>query len=116
MEKKDVKVVNINQIESFTFPGGLRVRRLITKKRESSNRLMLGIATMDPGESLVWTYEDKDEVYYIVRGKIALQWDGQKVEAKEGDAVFLPMGWNYTVKNSGTEPVMIVYVLSPPAE
>lgn len=116
MERKSVRVVNINAIDSFTFPGGLRVRRLITKKREDSGNLLLGIAMADPGEGLRWSYAKNDEVYFIVRGKITLKYGEEEVEAGEGDAVYLPMGWDYELKNTGTEPMMLVYVLSPSPE
>lgn len=89
---------------------------MITKKREDSSLLLLGVAMADPGEGLSWCYEEKDEVYFIVRGKITLKYGDEEVEAKEGDAVYLPMGWKYELKNTGTEPMMLVYVLSPAAE
>jgi hypothetical protein len=43
------------------------VRRVITRFREGSQKLMLGICTIDPGgEPFEFSYPDKDEVYYVL--------------------------------------------------
>lgn len=121
MGNKEVRVLAIEDAPAVMplqcTVNGFRVRRVITKKQAGSENLMLGISYIDPGcEGYKWTFEDKDEVYYIAKGKITLHYDRKEVHAEEGDAVFLPAGLEYQLDNAGTEPVMIVYVLSPPLE
>lgn len=115
--KKEPKIVNINEAEGIQLTPYDRVRRLITKGREGSEKLMLGVSFMDPtNKPYSWSYSENDEVYFVVRGRLKLQWNDKEAIAEEGDAVFLPAGWKYRVRNPGVEPTMIVYVLSPPIE
>jgi mannose-6-phosphate isomerase-like protein (cupin superfamily) len=121
MMKKEVKVVNINEVEPvmpyFCVAKGFSVRRLITKRRAESDRLMLGICEIDPNcKGYEWSFKENDEVYYIIKGRIRLQFNGKYIDAGEGDAVFLPAGWKYRLDNIGPERVMLVYVLTPPIE
>ena len=118
---KEVKVVRTDDVPPVTpfqcTADGFRVRRLVTKKRLGSQKLMLGLSYIDPScKGYKWTFKDSDEVYYIVRGKITLHYNGKKVDAQEGDAVLLPSGLHYQLDNAGTEPVVLVYVLTPPPE
>jgi mannose-6-phosphate isomerase-like protein (cupin superfamily) len=118
---KEVKVVRTEDVPAVTplqcTVEGFRVRRVITKKRLGSERLMLGMSYIDPNcKGYKWTFKENDEVYYIIRGKITLHYDGKKVDAGEGDALLLPSGLHYQLDNAGTEPVILVYVLNPPPE
>lgn len=139
MEKREPKVVGINEVETMIAPSKVRVRRLITRKRVGSDQLMVGVCFMDPGEkSIIWSseydnvgvktdeyyYGPMNEMYYIITGKIELYWSmrddenkmKKKVLAREGDSVFLPPGLKYQITNSGTEPVMLVYATTPSLE
>ncbi|MFQ5761899.1 MAG: cupin domain-containing protein [Candidatus Bathyarchaeia archaeon] len=93
------------------------VRRFITRQRVGSEKLMLGVVRFEAGGgSYTWSFPENDEVYYIIKGSIALEWAEGKLEAKEGDAVFLPAGVTYTVTNATERETEIVYVLTPPIE
>lgn len=110
---KTFKVVSMNKVETVVLEEGVSVRRLVTK--EDSDKLMLGICFLDPGaESEPWTYATEDEVFYVLRGEIAMLCGGKKIEAKEGDAIYLPAGEEHKLMNKGTQPAMIVYATSPP--
>lgn len=118
---KEVKVVRTEDVPQVTplqcTADGFRVRRLITKKRLGSEKLMLGLSYIDPGcKGYKWTFNENDEVYYIIKGKITLHYDDKKVDAQEGDALLLPSGLRYQLDNAGTESVILVYVLNPPPE
>jgi mannose-6-phosphate isomerase-like protein (cupin superfamily) len=112
---RELKVTNIGERDSEALNSVTRVKRLITKSREGSQNLMLGICFIDPGgEPFEFSYPDKDEVYYMLTGKIIVHWDGNKTEVKAGDAVFFPAGGKYATYNEGPEPSYFVYCLYPP--
>ena len=123
MDRK-VKVVKFRDVEPakpITDKGaGSRVRRLITRDREGSDRLMLGVSIGDPyQEAISWSYDDFDEVYYVVSGEKLLQYEysnGEKGEVRlgPGDACYLPRNVKYTSWNPGNIPYVIVYALNPP--
>ena len=122
MEKKEVKVVETERVPAVKplglhVPEGIKVRRVITRDRTGSEKLMLGITYLDPKcKGYRWQFIDRDEVYYVARGRITLRYDGKEIDAKEGDAVFLPAGPEYELDNPTSAPSMLVYVLTPPLE
>lgn len=121
--KKQVKVVRVMDIEPLPLAKrGPRVRRAITKERDGSDKIMLGLSISEPfGDEINWRYADTDEVYYMVSGEKTLWWEDQdgntgEVKIAAGDAAFLPAGIKYRSINSGTTPYMLVYATCPPLQ
>ncbi|MCS7109094.1 MAG: cupin domain-containing protein [Sulfolobales archaeon] len=118
---KSVRVVNVNDVEAVVplmcDVGGFRVKRLITKRREGSDKLTLGLCFIEPNaRGYRWTFKDRDEVYYVLRGNVRLKWGESSAVLKEGDAVYLPAGYEYELDNLTNEAATIVYVITPPVE
>jgi len=123
---KEVKVVHSKDVESITpyGPESVRLKRLITKKRVGSERILFGKLLMEPGaQPFEWSTEPgsgvfagMDEVYYVLEGMIRIHWDGKAIEAKEGDVIYFPPGWKYKVENPGNERVIVLYATSPAFE
>lgn len=133
---KELKIVNLNSIPTDMAASAVRVRRLITRKREGSEKLMVGVCFMDPGEQTIkWSsletdslalknvkdgeahYGPMEEIYYVIRGeKMFLKCDGRDHPLKKGDAVYLPPGHEYQLRNEGSQPSMFVYVINPALE
>lgn len=127
--RKVPTVVNMNSVPSIPAEKALlkniRIRRLITKPAHGSD-LLQGVCFMDPGEETnVWSVKDKndmrpnepyygpaEETYFVFRGNLLLTWDEGKLEIGPGDAVYLPSGYKYQLKNIGTEPAFITFTLS----
>ncbi len=117
MGKKEAKVVNIKDIESVTLTESVRVRRLITKSRENSDKIMFGVVFVEPSNKPIeWKYNIEDEVYFILKGKVTIYCDDRKIEAKEGDAIYLPAGEKHKLINEEIETATIAYALSPPIQ
>jgi mannose-6-phosphate isomerase-like protein (cupin superfamily) len=112
---KEVKIVNMKDIEPKVVARGVRVKRLITKRREGSDRIMLGIGWGDPASEEVWRYSVKDEVYFVLRGGLTLFWSDNTSELRDGDAVYLPAGIKYRLVYHKKDN-FIIYALSPPLE
>ncbi len=121
MVKKAVRVVNVNDVEAviplMCEVEGFKVKRLITKRREGSDRLTLGLCFVAPrAKGYRWSFKENDEVYYVLKGSLKLSWDASSVTIKEGDAVYLPAGNEYELENLSDDDAVIVYVLTPPVE
>ena len=132
VDKKIPTLVNMNSVATIPAeeaPTKVRIRRLVTRKAHGSN-LLLGICFMDPGdETNVWSFKEQDstgtddmyygpvdETYFVFRGNLELKWDEGTLELGPGDAVYLAPGYNYHLKNVGTEPAFFTYNMAPSPE
>lgn len=131
-DKRSPTVVNMNSIPTIPAeeaPTKVRIRRLVTRKANGSN-LLLGVCFMDPGdETNVWSFKERDdtgaddkyygpvdETYFVFRGNLELKWDEGTLELGPGDAVYLAPGYDYHLKNVGTEPAFFTYSMAPSPE
>jgi len=123
---REVRVVHSKDVESITpyGPESVRLKRLITKKRVGSERILFGRLWMEPGaQPFEWSTEPSsgifagmDEVYYVLEGMIRIHCDGKEIEAKKGDAIYFPSGGKYKVENPGNERAIVLYATSPAFE
>lgn len=112
---KEVKIVNMKEVKPKMIAKGVRVKRLITKRREGSDTIMLGVGWGDPDSEEVWSYSVEDEVYFVLRGGLTLFWADNKSELRDGDAVYLPAGIEYRLVYHKKDN-FIIYTICPPLE
>ncbi|MDA4122444.1 MAG: cupin domain-containing protein [Thaumarchaeota archaeon] len=104
----------------YSKPGQVESRRLITKAKDNSAKLMMGAITMKRGaEPWSWSAEEGavfagvDEVNYILEGKGKLSWGTETIQVEAGDAIYYPPGWKYTISNEGDTDLRFIFVLTP---
>lgn len=104
----------------YSKPGQVTTRRLITKARENSNKLMMGVVTMKKdAEPWGWSAEEGavfagvDEVNYVLKGRGRLSWGDKSMSIEAGDAIYYPPGWKYTLLNEGDTDLEFLFVLTP---
>jgi mannose-6-phosphate isomerase-like protein (cupin superfamily) len=90
MEKR-VKVVNSNTMEAETTKTGSRIKRLITKAKDGSDKITFSIGIIAGGIDVIESFES-DTVYYMIEGKSIIEWDGNSVELTDGIAIYIPAG------------------------
>jgi mannose-6-phosphate isomerase-like protein (cupin superfamily) len=111
--------VALDQVEvvpAGEAPTGTRIARLVTRAGTGSS-VLVGVSWMDPGEaSARWTVPpgaETEEVYYVIRGRIRVDWDDGQVEAGPDAAVYFPPGFSYQVTAVSPDPVFLAYTLYP---
>jgi mannose-6-phosphate isomerase-like protein (cupin superfamily) len=122
--KKEVRMIRTDDVAAVTpyqsAVKGYRARRLVTKEKVNSEKLMVGIVEIEPNaKGYRWSYteaEGNDEVYYVLQGKVRLYYDDRSLDAEKGDAIFLPAGREYRLDNRLSRPARLIYALSPPIE
>ena len=124
-----VPLASVPPVPAEEAPTRVRIARLVTRDRCGSN-LLLGAAWMDPGEETnTWSSHDEDhtpqgdhwygpvdETYYVIRGRLVLRYDEGELALGPDDAVYLPPGWHYHLRNDGDEPAFFVYSMTPTPE
>ena len=89
--KKEVKVVDSNKMEPIIGKTGSRLKRIITKEREGSDKITFSVSTIAGGIDIKELFQS-DAVHYMVEGKSTIEWDGNKVELTDGMAIYIPAG------------------------
>ena len=76
-----------------------------------SRRLTLGHTTVYPtGSTTGHSHEDMEEVYYIAAGNGMMVVGEDEYEVKQGDALYVPPGVYHTTKQTGNQPLVLVWV------
>jgi mannose-6-phosphate isomerase-like protein (cupin superfamily) len=113
-------------LEGAASPVAIRLTRLITRANSGSD-LMMGVAEMRPGErSAVFSfaaendalpgeawYGPVDETFFVVRGRLRIEWDGGAAEAGPHEAIHCPPSRKYRMVNPAETPSFIVYAIAP---
>jgi len=113
-------------LEGAASPVAIRLTRLVTRANSGSG-LMMGVAEMKPGErsaTFSFAAEDDagpgeawygpvDETFFVVRGRLRIEWEGGAAEAGPNEAIHCPPGAKYRMVNPGAERSFVVYAIAP---
>lgn len=59
-------------------------------------------------------HKEEEEVVYIVAGHGRIHIGDSFEELRPGTAVYIPVGMEHSVENTGDEPIKLVFAFSPP--
>lgn len=101
--------------------------RIVTPDSTGSTKLFAGMFWAQPGSSGGFSFEDRDprldnitfvgpcdEVYFVLQGRVRVEWSGGEFEYAGGDVVYFPSGHTYRTTVMGQVPVNVFYVMAPP--
>ncbi|NIN53591.1 MAG: cupin domain-containing protein [Nitrososphaeria archaeon] len=103
------KVVHESKVEAREHPWGGMIKDLIKEKH-----LHLLIGYYDPGEGLKpHTHAISEEIYYVLKGRGAMTLGDSEVDIEAGMAIHIPPNVVHGPTNTGDEPLVIAFILSP---
>jgi mannose-6-phosphate isomerase-like protein (cupin superfamily) len=71
--------------------------------------------TMNPGLSTgVHVHREADEFFYVISGKGLAMVDGAETVVEADDVAFVPKGHDHRLKNAGSVPLEIVFLVDKP--
>lgn len=97
-----------------------KLARLITA-RETGSHILFGLCWLEPGQvSEPWALaysarseSAEQEVYYVLKGEVEVEWDQGTLLAGPETAVYLAPGWTYRVKGISRDTTLFAYAYVP---
>lgn len=81
----------------------------------AGDRLYAGLNCLKPGqEHAAHVHADQDKLYVVLEGTGEVEIAGQKSNVAPGDLAFAKAGIPHALRNSGTDPLVVLVVFSPP--
>jgi mannose-6-phosphate isomerase-like protein (cupin superfamily) len=94
-----------------------KVFRTVSKELVNSEFIVAGLTVFEPGECSAWhNHPDSEELDIIVRGSGTLKDGEDLVPFKEGEWMFIPKGVFHQHRNTGDEPMWLIWMYTPPGE
>jgi len=94
-----------------------KVFTTVDKELVDSEHIVAGLTVFEPGESSAWhNHAGSEEVDIIIRGSGIVVDGDELVPFKEGDWMFIPTGVFHQHRNTGNEPLWLVWLYTPPGE
>jgi quercetin dioxygenase-like cupin family protein len=81
----------------------------------TTDRAQLDLYCVSPGQTQKpHRHDDQDKIYYVLEGRGRFALGGQQEELAAGDALVAPAGVDHGLVNEGTEPLLVLVVVTPP--
>jgi mannose-6-phosphate isomerase-like protein (cupin superfamily) len=110
-------LVRPSEVKPFALDPKYESRMLLDHTNTDSKKVHINHGTLKAGESLLPASahgkegEGHDETYVIMKGSCKLELDGEMLDIKEGDVIFIPGGIYHGLDNSdGSEDVELLTI------
>ena len=91
------------------------VWELIDTKNTEAQKLNLALISVDKGRSAQpHLHRNTEELYYILEGQGEVSIDSNKYDVVDGYVVFIPPGYEHTIRNTGDSVLRLLAINSPP--
>ncbi|MBV8932674.1 MAG: cupin domain-containing protein [Kutzneria sp.] len=93
---------------------GAEIRVLLGPATVGSTSGFMGIATLEPGESIAEHYHPySEEFLYVISGTLVVDLDGEPFVVSADEGMLVPKDTTHRLRNNGTEQVRAVFHLGP---
>lgn len=80
-----------------------------------STQLFMGYEDIPVGEAIQRHYHPHaDEIVFVHRGRGVAMLDDRRADVAAGATIYIPHGTRVTLRNTGTEPIVIAFVFADP--
>jgi putative monooxygenase len=107
------QVIAIEDISADRRRGG-EIRTLLSPKTVGSTSGFMGVAILQPGESIAEHYHPYSEEFLcLVRGALTVDLDDVATPVAAGRGLYIPIGVRHRLRNTGDEEAFAVFHLGP---
>jgi mannose-6-phosphate isomerase-like protein (cupin superfamily) len=108
---------NHKNVRPYVTKDGSLIRELFHPSSSDIEGFSIAEADVRQGqETDAHLHKTSQEVYYILRGSVAMRLGNEILEVKEGDAVIILPGMVHSIRNTGKKSMRILCVCSPAYE
>lgn len=109
-----MQISHLAELSSFITADGSRIREIAGPSWTAARHQSLAEATVGPGEETHEHYHPKaEELYYFVSGSGRMRLAEDESEIGAGDCVVIPPGTPHKLRNTGTEPLVLLCCCAP---
>lgn len=107
---KDIKPIEKDAPRQGT---GRPTFRYMSQDKDMDERIeMMAHITLNPGDAIgPHPHEQDAEIYYILKGELEAEDDGEWLIAREGDMIFTTGGENHQIKNNSDQPAEFLAII-----
>jgi mannose-6-phosphate isomerase-like protein (cupin superfamily) len=108
-------VADLSKIAGRTYPAGRRTQNLVGGASPiQAKNFCMGHVTLDPdGGQVPWHNHEQEEVYFIMHGSGEACMGDERVVLTAGQALYVPPTVFHQLTNTGTDPLLMMYVYAP---
>ena len=110
----DAAVVSLADVDPVELPMGSWSRLLVTERTVTGNVSTLGYSVFKPGLVAADLSHSVEELAFVVGGTSVIRLEDGQLEARAGQALFIPAGMWHTVVNDGDEDLVMVFSFPSP--
>jgi putative monooxygenase len=98
-------------------PGQRRKVYRFVSPEIGSEEFMAGITIFEPGQSSSYhVHAESEEINVVLAGSGVVVSEGEEAALTPGDAMWVPKGVHHQHRNTGGEPLKLLWVYTPQAE
>ena len=103
--------------ERFEAPYARTIKHLAAPWTLGTTKLWVGVSKVDPGNtSNPHTHDDAEEIFYVISGHGRIRVGEEEEAIGPGSCIFVPVGNEHQLINTGDETLKVVAATAPPFE
>lgn len=108
-------IADLAQIAGRRYPAGRRTQNLVggASPIQAQNFCMGYVTLESEGGQVPWHNQEQEEVYFIVSGSGEVCLGEERRPLLAGQAAYIPPRVFHQLTNTGSEPLVMLYVYSP---
>jgi putative monooxygenase len=110
----EAAVVSLSDVDPVELPMGSWSRLLVTERTVTGNVSTLGYSVFKPGLVAADLSHSVEELAFVVGGAGVIRLEDGQLEARAGQALFIPAQMWHTVVNDGDEDLVMVFAFPSP--
>jgi len=109
-----MEIRNLNSVKPYITKDGSEIFEIFHPDNSEVRNLSLAVAKVEAGKATKpHIHKKSEEIYYILKGKGRMHLEGESMEVRAGDCIFIPPEAKHWIENTAKEELVILCSSSP---